>query len=114
MAEFLFVYGTLKKDEGNHHVLGENPKFICEGIVKGHAIHEGPGFPYAVINSDYQVKGELYEIENLKYTDQLEGYPHHYDRHLVRVDVGEYYAYDAWMYISRRIHNTPIITTGEW
>jgi gamma-glutamylcyclotransferase (GGCT)/AIG2-like uncharacterized protein YtfP len=69
----VFVYGTLKKGEGNHHLL-ENSECLGEGYVKGMLcnIH---GLP-ALVEGNNDVPGELYSVDGdtLERLDRLEGY----------------------------------------
>ena len=69
----VFVYGTLKKGFGNHHLLSDST-FIDDGYIKGHldTIH---GLPALTVGDSY-VPGELYEVneDKLKRVDRLEGY----------------------------------------
>lgn len=94
-----FVYGTLKKGYGNHRII-EGAFPLGPGTVKGMAVYDGPGFPYATLGEpDEQVVGEVYACtpEMARRMDILEGYPHHYDRAKVNVLVGEE-KQEAWMY----------------
>lgn len=73
---FLFVYGSLMRNEENHHFLKEmKAKFVTKGEVKGKLYDLGVGFP-ALTEEEGYVYGELYEIDeaSISLLDQLEGY----------------------------------------
>lgn len=85
----VFVYGTLKRNEGNHRLL-KDAKFVCEDSIKGYTLFDlFYGFPCVVkmdLKNNY-IYGEVYEIDSeiLKSLDMLEGYTegspnNHYER----------------------------------
>lgn len=114
---FLFVYGTLKQGFHNHHVLGDNAKYISEGVVFGLRLHEGPGFPYAFKTNDYTntTIGEVYEIDDVSFArcDRLEGYPRHYTRSMVEV-ITSAGKVNAWVYHKPTPPDYPVIMSGIW
>lgn len=86
----VFVYGTLKRGEGNHRLLEES-KFIGNDVLKGFKLYDLPyGFPCVVKSNsnDDEVSGEVYEVDSqtLERLNILEGYCekgfkyNHYDR----------------------------------
>ena len=78
----VFVYGTLKKDHGNHGYLAGS-KLIKQAYVPGFTLINAESFPYAIQSrpSDFAI-GEVYEVddETFRALDGLEGYPSHYQR----------------------------------
>ena len=49
----VFVYGTLRPGEGNYSwALAGKTVAEVPATVSGLALHEGPGFPYAVLTGD--------------------------------------------------------------
>ena len=110
MAHLLFVYGTLKKGKCNHHVLGTNAKFLGTGTVVGFDLFSNGYYPYAVLtNSNHKcISGEVYEIDDEAFAmcDRLEGYPNHYLRKKVNVDLGTLihspYHRTAWIYYTEQ------------
>lgn len=77
----VLVYGTLKKDCGNHHRLN-GATFVKEAFVKGYKLLDC-GFPVARENETTFVKGEIWDIGDveepkgkaiLQGLDALEGY----------------------------------------
>lgn len=87
----LFVYGTLRRGQRNHHFL-ENARFITK--AKSTAVFSvslkktdkyPEGYPIALPSdaaNAQKLEGEIYEIdeETLMRIDILEEYPHEYDR----------------------------------
>lgn len=92
----VFVYGTLKRQQPNHHWLSNNNKghavFVCAGVTVDK-------FPL-IVASKYNVpfllnrpgtgrfiRGEVYEIGEsmLAHLDDLEDYPQLYDRIVINV-----------------------------
>lgn len=100
----VFVYGTLKRNFGNHHLLLrdlEQPsKFIGFGEISARMFSTG-AFPICVASSDYRyvVKGEIYAVsaKTLTLLDALEGHPSFYQREEVEVytlcDINKVYCY---------------------
>jgi len=83
----LFVYGTLRDGEKNHHML-EGAEFLGNKILPGFVRTEGIG--PAIIPGDEgdSVEGELYQVEPeaLEKIDEYEG--DEYPRELVRLEDG--------------------------
>ncbi len=86
--DLVFVYGTLKKDGCNHHVMQR-----AGGVFKAKAVTlpyydliSLGGYPgmvrchNAVAKGEYRILGEVFEVESLEPLDMLEGYPDYYDR----------------------------------
>lgn len=95
----VFVYGTLKRGLGNHRVLKRGgAEFIGEDSMVGFDLYDMEWFPCVVPNEDPSsvVRGEVFRVddETMRRLDQLEGYPHHYDR-AQRATMG---GHDAWIY----------------
>jgi len=77
----VFVYGTLKKNEPNHRVLGNSEyvdKFVTDPKYTMYDI-EG-AYPAVVLRGRTRIHGELYNVNNrtLMNLDHLEGYPQLY------------------------------------
>lgn len=110
------VYGTLRKDEGNH-------RFAANAIsnrpctLKGTLYNTGWGFPAFVQEGDAQVAGELIEVTLADWAgiDRLEGYPRLYDRKLINVTLTDGTTTEAWVYIMNNLpEQAAIITSGDW
>ncbi|TFB14131.1 gamma-glutamylcyclotransferase [Filobacillus milosensis] len=116
----VFVYGTLRKNERNHHLLKDAMLIAEHGWIDGRLIDTGKDFPALVMDSDEKVYGECYEVDfsTLAKIDELEGYVgdpklNHYDRVEVQVqtDCGEYKAYT---YFYPEAASNPVIPFGDW
>lgn len=69
----VFVYGTLMKDESNHHYL-ENGTFLQGATLKGYDMYNVGYFP-AIVPGSGKAIGELYEVplSDMSSIDMLEG-----------------------------------------
>ncbi|MEV7771308.1 gamma-glutamylcyclotransferase family protein [Kitasatospora sp. NPDC086791] len=69
-----FVYGTLRSGGRNHaaHLAGRCAA-IRPAVLDGAALHEGPGFPYAVLDATpgRRIVGELITVRPGAYTGAL-------------------------------------------
>jgi len=100
----VFVYGTLKKKQGNHCLMQRiNAQFVGYDTISGpyNMISYG-GFPAVCHDSSVDgastIFGELYRIdqEGLKVLDGLEGHPRWYKREKLCTD---YKDQRAWIYL---------------
>jgi gamma-glutamylcyclotransferase (GGCT)/AIG2-like uncharacterized protein YtfP len=111
----VFVYGSLKAAQSNHHWLAAAP-FLGRRRLSGAVLHERQGFPMALLTGTATdvVHGELYALsgDGLARLDQLEDYPHDYDRSLCILSSGE----RAWVYHGRleQVEGTPRVALGDW
>ena len=84
MTELVFVYGTLKKDGSNFHVMQKaGGIFKCKALTAPfYRLISFGGFPGMTsgLNCTFRIAGELFEITNIDPIDVLEGYPSFYDR----------------------------------
>lgn len=87
MGNKVFVYGSLKRGQPNHHYL-EGAKFIGEHLTgKGYTLHVD-GLPFLVKDGRGPgCFGELYLVDNetLRQLDKLEGHPTFYTRSLIAI-----------------------------
>ena len=85
-SELLFVYGTLKRGRGNHHLL-RDAEFVQLDSVRGELWTGGVPFLVSPANggSLSKVYGEIYRVtpEQLARCDGLEGHPRAYLRQLL-------------------------------
>lgn len=108
----IFVYGTLKKNYGNHRLMGDST-FIGKGVTISSFYMWDVGFPYVFRSSVYPeqpfapIEGEVYEVDEdtLQDLDWLEGYPTHYNREWVDVNVGGI-IHQAQMYVTNDRYNS--------
>ena len=105
----VFVYGSLKQGYHNHEVISfdfdthtKNKGYDYLGKAKTvdkFAMYDMGSFPAISFDENgKQVSGELYAVDDATFDllDTLEGYPEHYNRKLVKLDVDE--DIEAWIY----------------
>lgn len=108
----LFVYGTLRRGEPNHHWL-EGCPWLGEAELPGAVLHDLGPFPMAV-PGEGRVRGEVYGLiaGALARLDGLEGYPRLYDRQRLPLSDGRL----AWVYLGRprQVRHAPRLPDGVW
>ena len=108
----VFVYGTLKRGERNHHWL-EGASWQGEAELHGVLLHDLGPFPMAVIGEGTAI-GEVYAVEErgLARLDELEGYPRLYDRQVLSLSDGR----QAWVYLGRprQVRHAPLVVGSSW
>lgn len=85
----VFVYGTLKRDQGNNYLL-ETSRFIGEGSARKSYRMINVGYPVIMPEENgHPVAGEVYAVddETLARLDRLESVGFSYDRSLTVVRV---------------------------
>ncbi|WP_099363676.1 gamma-glutamylcyclotransferase [Fredinandcohnia onubensis] len=72
----MFVYGTLRKGEGNAHYLKEATRLAEQCWTNGELYDTGYGYPAVKQSRSSRVYGELYTVTDLelRQIDQLEGF----------------------------------------
>lgn len=110
--QLVFVYGTLKRGEKNHHWL-EGASWQGEAELNGVLLHDLGPFPMAVVGEGTAI-GEVYAVEGsgLARLDELEGYPRLYDRQVHSLSDGR----RAWVYLGRpsQVRHAPLVAGGSW
>ena len=110
--QLVFVYGTLKRGEKNHHWL-DGASWQGEAELSGVLLHDLGPFPMAVIGEGTAI-GEVYAVEErgLARLDELEGYPRLYDRQMLTLNDGQ----QAWVYLGRprQVGHAPLVVGGSW
>jgi gamma-glutamylcyclotransferase (GGCT)/AIG2-like uncharacterized protein YtfP len=110
--QLVFVYGTLKRGEKNHHWL-EGASWQGEAELNGVLLHDLGPFPMAVIGEGTAF-GEVYavKVRGLARLDELEGYPRLYVRQLLSLSDGR----RAWVYLGRprQVRHAPQVDGGSW
>lgn len=88
----VFVYGTLKKKQGNHHFL-DGAKFLGTGRTKqsNFSLYNLGYYPGLQLEGNTTVRGEIYEVDDLthKQLRRLEGYPSLYREEEVEIILEE-------------------------
>lgn len=108
----VFVYGTLRRDEVNHHLL-DGARYCGHHVTEPHYRMLDLGtYPGVVKRGRTRIEGEVYEIDSrgMVELDRLEGYPVAYSRELIPTSWGR-----AWIYIYRGSHkDREVIPGGRW
>ena len=106
----LFVYGSLKRDFDNHHILKDATYIREVTTLKPYSMFvEAHGqYPYLLKNRPFhQIEGELYEInsdELWKKIDDFEGVPDYYTREtIIVVSKGQHYQAQAYFFVEEKI-----------
>lgn len=111
----VFVYGTLKREQFNHHRLNGS-KFIGTARTMDNFAMYGSGIPFVRMSEHaYPIYGEVYEVNRrtLIDLDWLEGHPTSYERRLVPVYVQQLGSARAWLYFHDRAGGTRL-KKGVW
>ena len=113
---YVFVYGTLKRGQGNHAVLGEDAVFVEEATVQGYGLTPGGAYPYAIPCQNMKAKGEVYAVpeSQMPRLDGLEGFPDHYTRDAVDVRLRCGMHVTAWIYVGNRVYRSTETLVEEW
>jgi gamma-glutamylaminecyclotransferase len=100
MPHTLFVYGTLKRNFSNYHLLKDS-QCLGPGCTKEeYAMYEN-GIPFVFKNEPVsRIHGELYQIDDitLQRLDKLEGHPDWYCREQVEIITASKQTITAWIY----------------
>ena len=89
MADFIFVYGTLRKGKERHHLLeAARAEFVCECSVKGRVVYASPDYSGTKLivghpGTDEEALGELYLVRDTKILETLDAYEVPYKRRLI-------------------------------
>ena len=96
----IFVYGTLRKGQGNHRLL-DRSKFLGNAKTKKRYALYGSWIPFlSRTGSVSQVTGEVYSFDGatLLNLDRLEGHPDAYKREQAEVVLRDGTELTAWIY----------------
>jgi gamma-glutamylcyclotransferase (GGCT)/AIG2-like uncharacterized protein YtfP len=123
--ELVFVYGSLKRGQVNHHVLASS-RFEGDGRAAGLVLHDLGPFPMAIAappaaHGDSEagacpssIEGEVFAVdgETLQQLDRLEGVPRLYQRHRQQLLDGRW----AWIYLGKpqQVRHVPALASGRW
>lgn len=113
------VYGTLKKGYGNNRLL-DGTKFLGKGVTLDNLRMIDGGFPYAF--SRPHIAGnplvvEVYDgltAEHERNLDALEGYPSHYTREIVEIELENGEVVLAWLYVAAHAPPKNAKFIAEW
>lgn len=108
----VFVYGTLKRGEGNHRLLAQGCLFIGDDTIKAKLFDLGH-FPAIQQGTDV-VQGEVYMVgpNTLRRLDALEGHPNFYKREVVTTLNKKH---DVWAYfMPEMVYKARHLPEGVW
>ena len=114
MTADIFVYGTLRKSEQAHDLLGQDAVFIREAItLPSYTLYQIDWYPGLVEGGTTAVKGELWSIQTVHWTylDEYEEVPVDYVRKKIPL-VGGVYAY-TYIYVGS-LQEAVLLTSGDW
>ena len=121
MLEYVFVYGTLRRNESNHAFMNGAELVSEKAYLFGQLWDTGCGYPAVVLAKQSKVYGELYLVNpaKLRRLDALEGYvgpkgPNHYER-VKQTVYTEDRSCSAYVYIyTRPPAGGARIESGDW
>ena len=95
---YVFVYGTLMKNERNHHLLNDND-FVCNASLDNYYMFNLGRYP-GIINGSGKILGEVYKVDNstLSSLDYLEDEGTLYKKVLVDVKLENNETIKAYVY----------------
>lgn len=120
------VYGTLRKRNGNHRCMERaGGVLLSTERLDGFIMHgKTSGFPSCVRAPEgHQITVEVYEVEDFKPLDSLEGYiegreDNFYDREVVETSVGKAYIYTRNVgqieMLNGALDGSGLILSGDW
>lgn len=119
----VFVYGTLRRHEANHHLLKGAWCVAQQAWTKGILYDTGLGYPGLKVANEGMVYGELYEVDfkQLHNLDELEDYfgpgqnnLYNRDKQIVLTDQGEYEAFVYSIHPDQEGLLKQAIPLGDW
>ena len=111
MQHLVFVYGTLRENESNHHFVGQGQFLGHHETLPEYALYDLGAYP-AVVDGHSVIYGEVYRVDDqtLRQLDLLEDVPITYRREQIDTPFGL-----AWMYIYQQAHQLEtLISSGDW
>jgi gamma-glutamylcyclotransferase (GGCT)/AIG2-like uncharacterized protein YtfP len=118
----VFVYGTLRENEFNHHLLYGAVCLAKQCWTNGILFDTELGYPAMITNNVKRVYGELYEVNEtqLKKLDRLEGYEakgieNEYER-IIQTIFTDQHSEQAFVYryLHNKVKELPMIKSGDW
>lgn len=114
MRADLFVYGTLRRSEHAHALLGQDAVFLGEAVtVPSYTLYQLGWYPGLVEGGTTKITGEIWSIgiERWASLDEYEGVPGDYIRKKIAL-VGDKDAY-TYIYVGT-LHNALLLSGGDW
>ena len=121
-SAYVAVYGTLKRGNHNHRVMGDS-EYIGTARISGFEMYSLGGFP-GVLPGEGEITVEIFRVNNTRdaeYIYRLEGYNgvrgHHrnsfYDTTDISVNIdGQDYTAEMFIYKGGRLNSR--VESGEW
>lgn len=109
----VFVYGTLRRGERGHHVLGGAP-FVREAVTEpAYTMVDLGEYPALLAGGRTAIVGELYRVNGtiLSVLDDYEDVPEMYQR--VTIEVAGVAA-ELYLLPTHLAGNAPVIVSGDW
>ena len=104
----IFVYGTLKHNFSNHHLLNDS-EYLGDGHTKEKYAMYTNGIPFVIKSEAIStITGELYRVDDntLSRLDRLEGHPNWYCREQVEIALDSGNTVTAWIYFNPEKNGT--------
>ncbi|OQR73300.1 gamma-glutamylaminecyclotransferase B isoform 1 [Tropilaelaps mercedesae] len=109
MSHRVFVYGTLKTGEPNHHVITNRENGVAQLLGAGRTVRVFPlliastfNIPYLLYKpgTGHRVRGEVYGVDDqmLKLLDDFENHPTYYKRQAEDIELDDGSTLSAWAY----------------
>lgn len=112
MKQLLFVYGTLRRGEAHHRLLGDARCLGRHRTARRYTMFDLGGFPAIVAGGRDAVVGEVFAVGQglLAHLDAYEDCPREYARTRIDTRFGK-----AWVYIyRRRPAGARTVPGGDW
>ena len=112
----LIVYGTLLSGECNHFYCREAIE-ILPCTLRGTLYDTGLGYPAFVPGGNEPVAAEAIVIPGhcWQSIDELEDYPHEYDRRIIEAELYSGETVSGWVYIMNSLPaGATVISSGDW
>ncbi len=110
----VFVYGTLRRGEGNHELLARAEFLGFSRTEAAYTLYDLGAYPGVVVGGADVVHGELYRVDGatLAALDRLEEHPDYYRRETIVLNDGA----QAWIYLlpASEAAGAPRIVSGDW
>jgi len=111
MQQLVFVYGTLRHGQSNHHLLVQSEWLGNYATPPLYSLYDLGPYP-AVVDGHSVIYGEVYRVDDatLQQLDILEDIPVMYRREQIETPFGL-----AWMYLYQEtLQAQTLISSGDW
>ncbi|MED1469954.1 gamma-glutamylcyclotransferase family protein [Bacillus salipaludis] len=120
---YVFVYGTLRKDDRNHKLLKDAVCIVSHCWTVGKLFDSQKGYPFLVQSKEGKVVGELYLVDHVQLSelDRLEDYygvgkDNLYNRveQVIHTGTGDFLAFVYVLPEYKNTKNMQLIESGDW